>query len=581
MAEPIRPPDLSAGGAAEAVGEPGSVPRGSVSVVYLEPDDEIPVVARRIRDETAERVVLVAPPRARATSGGVAIRLLARLAAQAGRQLVLVGDAGVRARAADAGVESHPSLASVPGLGDASANGPAREGRDAASGPTPTDAAVADETAPVRTRIKVVRGVASSDAPTAPVAIAPFRAAAAQPAAEQRPREQRQRASAARRLPAPPMAVVAVGLAGLLLAGAAGAAAIVLPSAQITITPQARPVGPVDYRLAFPATEQVASGSLTGSGVPTGERIELGTAAGSVAFSNWNTVPVEVPAGTRVLAGDVAFETTHAVVVPAGQLSFTDPPIRPGHQLAEVVAVEAGPGGNVATGEIDTVESQPARNRLRGFANNQGRLVANPEPTAGGSETSIPVVTADDVAAVEADLRSAIAQQARAELGAHADRLYVPLADDDLRVEISGADELVGREGLERFELTASYEVSYRYVPRETVEREAHERFAADPEALPSGYEVVGDSVSVRLGERRLEDGSVVLDVTVSAQAAPQIDTELLLPRLAGTTPERAQALLAPYGDARVSLWPGWVETVPTLDWRVSISLAPVRTLDR
>lgn len=577
MAEPIRPPDVAAGSAAEAVHRRRPVPAGSVSVVYLEPDDEIPVVARRIRDETAERVVLVAPPRARATSGGVAIRLLARLAAHAGRQLVLVGDAGVRARAGDAGVESHPSLASVRGLGDASTDGAGRHGHEAASGGMPTDAAVADQTAPARTRIKVLRGVASSDAPTAPVAIAPFRAAE-QPATARLPVEQRPRARAARRLPAPPLAAVAVGLAAALLAGAA---AIVLPSAEITITPQARPVGPIGYRLAFPVTEQVASGSLTASGVPTGERIELGTAVGSVAFSNWNTVPVEVPAGTRVLAGEVAFETTHAVVVPAGQLSFTDPPITPGHQLAEVVAVQAGPGGNVAAGAIETVESQPARNRLRGFANNEGRLVANPEPTAGGAETSIPVVTADDVAAVEGDLRSAIVQQARAELGAHADRLYVALAEDDLRVAISGADELVGSEGLERFELTASYEVTYRYVPRATVEREAHERFAADPEALPPGYEVVRDSVSIRLGERRLEDGSVVLDVTVSAQAAPEIDPELLLPRLGGSTPERAQALLAPYGDARISLWPGWVETIPTLDWRVSISLAPVRTLDR
>jgi len=70
---------------------------GEPQLLYLEPDDEITSVVRRLRGADAGRVVLVAPGRSRATSSVVALRLLSRAAVEAGRS---VAAAAERARAA-------------------------------------------------------------------------------------------------------------------------------------------------------------------------------------------------------------------------------------------------------------------------------------------------------------------------------------------------------------------------------------------------------------------------------------------------------------------------------------------------
>src|SRR4029077_15085627 len=79
-------------------------------ILYLEPDDEIPSVVRRVRESEAPRLVLVAPGRSKATSSAIGLRLLARHANEVGRQLSLVADPAARALAAEAGI---PAFASI------------------------------------------------------------------------------------------------------------------------------------------------------------------------------------------------------------------------------------------------------------------------------------------------------------------------------------------------------------------------------------------------------------------------------------------------------------------------------------
>jgi hypothetical protein len=114
---------------AEAAAAPG------VEIVYLEPDDEIPSVIRRVHEPGAAHVILVAPGRIKALSSVIALRLLARIAGAAGMEVSLVADAPTRAMAAEAGIAAFPSLA------DAQAGGPATE-----------------PPAPPRASIRVVRG---------------------------------------------------------------------------------------------------------------------------------------------------------------------------------------------------------------------------------------------------------------------------------------------------------------------------------------------------------------------------------------------------------------------------------------
>ena len=82
----------------------------SPAVVYLEADDEITSVVRRVRATDAGRVIVVAPGRSRATSSAVALRLLARAGEEAGRDVALVGDALTRSLAAEAGLTAYATL---------------------------------------------------------------------------------------------------------------------------------------------------------------------------------------------------------------------------------------------------------------------------------------------------------------------------------------------------------------------------------------------------------------------------------------------------------------------------------------
>ncbi|HYI65514.1 MAG TPA: hypothetical protein VEW95_01165, partial [Candidatus Limnocylindrales bacterium] len=80
------------------------------TLLYLETDDEVTSVARRLGAADKGLVVLVAPGRSRATSSVVALRLLARVAADADRRLAVVGDALTRSLAAEAGLDAYASV---------------------------------------------------------------------------------------------------------------------------------------------------------------------------------------------------------------------------------------------------------------------------------------------------------------------------------------------------------------------------------------------------------------------------------------------------------------------------------------
>ena len=79
-------------------------------LIYLEADDEITSVVRRVRETDASRIVVVAPGRSRATSSVVALRLLGRAAESDGRAVVVVGDALTRSLASDAGIAAFASV---------------------------------------------------------------------------------------------------------------------------------------------------------------------------------------------------------------------------------------------------------------------------------------------------------------------------------------------------------------------------------------------------------------------------------------------------------------------------------------
>jgi len=517
---------------------------GEPQLLYLEPDDEITSVIRRLRGADVGRVVLVAPGRSRATSSVVALRLLARAAAETGRSVALVADASTRALAGEAGIAAFASVA------------------DATSG-TPS---LAEPITQTRAPIHVMRG--AGGVRTQPARPMPATDGLDETVAVHLPPQAAPAASGRRRRRGPYLPRWPWLAAVLVVALGVGAA--LLPGATVHITPATTTVGPFAYPIRVPITgtltDELAS---TKQGTATGERLEKVPASGVVTFSNWNSFQVNVPQGTQVsVGGTIAFITIERIAVPKRR-SFLNP--EPGQKSVGVVAVQPGTGGNVAARAIDTIDDASVRAVLRAFDDNSNRLVVNDEATAGGLETSHLVIQQSDIDAVMAEIEADLQQLLGDALDAEPDRLYEGAPDSEVPV-VNGEDDLLGTEDQSTFTLHGTLAVDRAYGSRPEAETAAGEALLADPNATPVDATIVDNSITVDIGSVTVSGDSLQMQASVSALAAAEIDEGLVRDRIAGKTVDEARTALADFGEIDVDLWPPWVDKLPLLDFRIEIS---------
>jgi len=545
-----------------------------VEIVYLEPDDEIPSVIRRVHEPAAARVILVAPGRIKALSSVIALRLLARIAAADGIELSLVADPSTRGMAAEAGIAAFPSLA------DAQAGGPAADlpprplasirvvrGETSSRGPAAAvassesggSAAAAISQPPAWTsRGPVTRASAGDE--TRPITIARPPAPVAGKRSRSQPRPARRTTS-----------LVSWGTLNratlLAIAGAvvvvAAVVAAVIPAATIHLTPSTRPDGPFDYRLTAPAHRDSGQLAVMVTGTVTGKHTDSTPAKGIVLFYNWSYENVLVPKGTRISAGNTVFATDADVTVPWAFF----PPVE---RASAVTAVVPGPAGNVVPGAIDTVDDRTIDRRLRGSGANKSRVVTNPNTLTGGKSTTTQEITQKDVDGAVADLRAEAARQLDAQLAAHSDRVYVAPAKAEAPT-ITIPDGLVGTRGEETFELSGTLAYDRTYALAADLRNAAVQAMRADAKAIPAGRTLIERSVAVTPSSVTFADGQVVAQSRVSGQTATTIDIQALKSAIAGLPADEARTRLATLGMPRIDLWPGWVTGVPRLGFRVDI----------
>jgi len=516
----------------------------SPALIYLEADDEITAVVRRVRAADAGRVVIVAPGRSRATSSAVALRLLARAGEEGGRELAIVGDALTRSLAAEAGLAAFATV-------------------DEARRAEPGEALPVVE--PRHAAINVIRGSATDDTVATPVVAGDDELTRAVPVTRPgvpapRPRRRRRKAAAA------VVALVAV----LLVSVVAGAT--ILPAATITISPRSDAIGPVPDVFAVTDVERI-SGTVTETATVTAtETYEVEVAAtGRVTFFNFNFFDVVVPAESLVAtgreAGDQAYLTDEAITVPAGTFDPVSGGITAGERSVGVTAAVIGPDGNVAAAAIDTVLDRNLEGQLRGFPSIREPLVTNPEATSGGRDESGPEITDEDVQSASRSLTDAL-REAAAEAMAGSESLVFADLPEPIQPEIEGLDELIGRRDAETVEIRGSLTYDRVTADPTAVEVSAVDRFRAE---LPEGWQLVEGSTRVEFGEVLRAGEELSVKVTVSGRVAPIIDRAEILDRIVGRTADEAALALADIGAATVDLWPGWVATVPATEWRIDL----------
>ena len=102
----------------------------------------------------------------------------------------------------------------------------------------------------------------------------------------------------------------------------------------------------------------------------------------------------------------------------------------------------------------------------------------------------------------------------------------------------------------------------------------ARRQFATDPAQVPSGQELLPDSIDVAVHEASIAGESMRVDVTATGRSAAAIDTSEVADRIAGLAPDEAEAALEDLGHTTVELWPDWVASVPTMAWRIEVRVA-------
>lgn len=529
-------------------------------LLYLEPDDEITTVVRRLREADAHRLVLVASGRTKATTSAVALRLLAQVAAEEGREVVLVADPAARSLAAEAGI---PAFASV---ADANAEG-----------------AVALTPAPApRAPIHVVRG---EPAPASMDQAAPSLLPVSTPTARMdetqavptQPAPPRARPRAAPRRSRPPggrskvpMAVLAAVLVLLVLAGAA--VAMVLPAATVTLRPQAVLVTQSYAMRPDVHPSDAEPLSSTKEGEATGHRTKRAAATGIVTFINYSSESVFVPSGTPVSAagGSILFVTTQPVTVPDS--SFFG---GPGAVDATIQAVERGPEGNVAAEAIDQIEDGEIDRALRDRGGPRDRRVINREATGGGDEVQLFVVRRADVTSVTQAVKDDLEQQLT-DLRVEADdRIYPGEGAPTPNVEVP--KRLIGHASEEpyTFELTGTLVDDQPFVLKADLIAAARERLLGDDSAIPQGTSLDSGTIDAQPGAASLQGDSIVVQTEVKADALPNFDRAAVPGMVSGKTSEDAAAALRSIGPATVDLWPPWVDHVPGLEWRIRVDIQP------
>jgi hypothetical protein len=597
------------------------------AILYLDVDDEITSAAARIRAVTETKVALVLPPGSRLATSRINFRLLAREALERNRVLSIVAaDPAARSIAASAGLPVHATVAEYEAeVGSPTTPGPppvsgtpvepstSKPGRRRAAGAAAAGAAGAAGAAaagsagtpgspgpgvgpdgssrPEQLSAELVAPVvaATATARTTPPA-KPTTEAVPSPIVPG-PSETRARSGAAT-IPIVPGATSGRGVPGGLAATGAVIVVVllivallgyvVLPAASVVVTPVPVPVGPVEFVVradpdatsvdpaggVVPATRLSQDFTASGEFEATGERVVQTKATGTLRWKNCDpTASYTIPTATVAQTGSgVGFETLSAVFLPVAEASPDGTRITCKSRDVRSRAARAGPGGNVGAGTVSVVP--PSLNSVV-------IKVSNPAAMTGGRRDVFPKVQQKDIDAAMASLTKDLQAQFDAWVaapdGVPPGSTVFP-ATGKLGTPVPSVDPGTIVDVEEKtFQLGATATGTVVAVDPKLIDQVAAERIAA---SVPAEHTLQSGSVKSSHDGGQADGDLVDFRVTANAAAIPNLDPAALRDEIKGRSVDEAKQILGRYGTVAIDTWPGFVSSIPTLDFRLDLKVA-------
>jgi hypothetical protein len=87
-------------------------------------------------------------------------------------------------------------------------------------------------------------------------------------------------------------------------------------------------------------------------------------------------------------------------------------------------------------------------------------------------------------------------------------------------------------------------------------------------------HQLVAGSVQIEVGDPVVVGQTVSVPVTASAQQVAILDPEALKKMILGKPVDEAKAILAPYGETKISVSPDWSGSIPSFESRVDLTVA-------
>ncbi len=519
-------------------------------IIHLEVDDDIPVIRDRLEWAQGDRILLVVPPKNRTLRNLVNLKLLARHARNYSLKVALVTkDPRVIELSREADLVTFSSVERAQRSRWLSG-----DGTEAVPPPVHRPVAKVGEGEPVADLALPERPV--KDVPR-PKRLPHFR-----------PRPDRRVAR--------PLRALGFLILSLLVAGGMAAAVVLIyPKGEIQLSPATEPITAdlvvranpeadrVDYTaLDIPARlVQVEIRDVGRIPPATTTDVPADKAQGIVTLINRTNQEVTVPASTTLTTSSgttVRFLTVQTATIPAAFNAITQ---------TEVIAVDPGPIGNVAAGQINRISDPVLARQV---------TVVNEEPTSGGTMAPAGVVTRADKDRLHAIVLQQIQQEGYSRLLAElAEQEFIP--PESLIViplDVAYDPSLDG-------EVTDLLTLEMRAVVRGTAiggQNANQLALAALQAQVPPGYRLDPRSLEFVAGEVvGVENRAVSFRVHASGLAVAQIDDRQVAGEVRGLPIEEAQRLLRQRfplaGEPAVTVEPDWLGRLPWFPFRIVVEI--------
>jgi hypothetical protein len=362
-----------------------------------------------------------------------------------------------------------------------------------------------------------------------------------------------------------------IGLFALAVSAVLSIAAVLIPSAEISIVPEIRQQ---EITLNVRANDSVDKINLSGilplrwastivegrSSLQTTGNISIPTeyAFGEVVFQNLTDQPVVIPAGTVVSTTDSShrFTTLRETRVHAGSGKVVETPIQ---------AISPGSTNNLSAGRINAIEGE-----LGVFL-----TVNNTKPTRGGSMSPSPAPSTRDRSQLREQLISTLTQNAQQEIQDSLEPEDISLTDSLVLVGVlSETYSPVDLQPASELELILRLEFQAPYIFADDSQALASAILDAN---LPIGYTPISDTMDIdQLTTPRINDGSTTpwrIRLSRSIQSEPSANQAVSL--ALGRSPQKASQLLMESlsltTTPQIKTFPSWWPVMPLIPIRIEV----------